>query len=160
MTQLSAGEERMVALVIVSIRYGIGPDSIKHFLQVEVPDVAQRNRIFIKALEYNERIDSICGTGELAVSLIVEHVREFFKELRKPVESPVLDPTVNESPIVQTATVIRRYTMASPAEVSLGRLGQQVVVAGENDIWTYIEIPETNESGWVPRDTLSYNEQT
>lgn len=159
-------EEKMVILTIVAIRYGIDRESIKHYLVTHAGKTFPHHQCFSRAIEFNEKIDTICGAGELAVSLIVEHVKQFYQDLRSteavvnPVKGVLQSDHVSAPTHIQTATVIRHYRMASPTEISLSQLGQQVVVAEENDIWAYVEIRDTGECGWVPREALSYNEQT
>jgi hypothetical protein len=158
MISFPSDEERLVALIVVSLRYGIDIDSIKEFVRKEVSDLETRRRCFVLALEVNDYMDTAVGKGPLAVALVVEYVREFLVKKKgemKTHESPLVAPSLE-----QTATVIRLYKKVTDSEASLCRLGQQVIVVDEAPLWTFVDIPESAESGWVPRDTLSYNEQT
>jgi hypothetical protein len=147
-------EEKLIALIITCMRYGIEKDAIIDYIRETVSEKVLRNRSFVQALEINSQLDASCGQGVLAVGVIVEYVRQYFRNS---------DPSqIEAAPSLRTATVIRLYRMASPTETSLTRLGEQIVVIEEDDsaLWAYIEKPDTGEAGWVPRDTISYNEQT
>ena len=163
---LSQDEEKLVILIIVAIRYGLAHDSIEQFVSSQLRETSKRNRCFMRALEYSEKIDTICGTGEHPVSLIVEHVKLFNQDSQGSTTSsargsPIIartTPVQHEE--TQTATVIKRYERKSATEVSISRLGLQVQVINENDMWSFIEIPDSGECGWVPHDVISYNERT
>jgi hypothetical protein len=155
MVSVSKDEEKLTALIITCMRYGIEKDSLIDYIRETVPERIIRNRAFVRALQINDQLEANCGKGVLAVGVIVEYVRQYFGNL----DAPQIE--VAPSPI-RMATVIRLYRMGSPTETSLTRLGEQVVVVEEDEsaLWAFVEKPDTDEAGWVPRDTLSYNEQT
>lgn len=156
-------EDRVVALIIASIRYGIDRDSISEYLQREIVDRGTRHHCFLTALEINEEIDAICGQKEVAIAVIVEHVRGRFAKTRAeprpttPASNHIAGRVASPALSQPSATVVRQYIKGSENELSLPVLGRKVFVVEEAGVWVFVEDPGSGTSGWVPRDTLSLN---
>lgn len=155
MNPSSVTDEKLVALIITCMRYGIEKDELIQHFRCAIPDPVHRKRSFVQALEINDEMEANNAKGVIAVSVIVEYVKQYFKNLNEGDEN---NGKMKESQ--KTATVIRLYRMASESETSLNRLGEQVIVLEEDEsaLWVFIEKSDSHEAGWVPRDTLSYND--
>ena len=156
-------EEKLVALIIASIRYGIDRDSISDYLQREITDRGTRHHCFLTALEINEELNGLRGKQELAIAVIVEHVRSHFAKAFQERRSTTPSSNFNAGPITSpalsqpSATVVRQYIRGSENELSLPVLGRKVFVVEEAGVWMFVEDASSGASGWVPRDTLSLN---
>jgi hypothetical protein len=151
-------EQKLIALIVASIRYGFDRDSIIEYVTHEVEDRATLQRCFLEALEINDDIDAQFGKSEIAVSVVVEHVRKHFANLGLMRQS--MAPIISESPLpavqFQSAVVTRSYLRGSSSELSLSQVGQKVSVIEEAGAWIFVEDPRSGASGWVPRDILSF----